>query len=103
MAAQEGSIEEVTEETTTPAPPRPKFGRGLSRRYSLYPSKSSLGTVRGALTAAIDIVKFLYTNEFTRFVYLYTIYCDLTLLYSNLINHLNICNCLIYESLIFFL
>lgn len=45
---------------------RPSFGRGLSRQYSLYPSKPSLKSWRGVLTVAIDTVKFLYTNDFTR-------------------------------------
>lgn len=46
--------------------PRPSFGRGLSRQYSLYPSKPPLKSWRGALTAVLDTVKFLYTNDFTR-------------------------------------
>lgn len=52
-------------------PPAPKLGRGLSRQYSIYPRKPSLKTLLGTLTAAIDVVKFLYTNDFTRFSYNY--------------------------------
>lgn len=59
----EGTVAQVSEA------PRPAFGRGLSRQYSIYPSKPSLKTLRGALTAAIDVIKFLYTNEFTRSVW----------------------------------
>jgi hypothetical protein len=44
----------------------PRLGRGLSRQYSLYPRKPSLGSIKGLVTRAIDVVKFLYTNEFTR-------------------------------------
>uniref|UniRef100_A0A1X7UV77 Uncharacterized protein n=1 Tax=Amphimedon queenslandica TaxID=400682 RepID=A0A1X7UV77_AMPQE len=49
-------------------PPAPKLGRGLSKQYSIYPRKPSLKTLLGTLTAAIDVVKFLYSNDFTRSV-----------------------------------
>ena len=50
----------------TPEASKPRFGRGLSRQYSLYPSKPSVTTVKGLFVAAVDVVKFLYTNDFTR-------------------------------------
>ena len=45
---------------------RPRFGRGLSRQYSLYPRTAPISTVKGAVTAAVDMIKFLYGNDFTR-------------------------------------
>lgn len=63
MADSEGS---PSAGTKTPPPPPPKLGRGLSKQYSIYPRKLSLNTIRGAVTGAIDIIKFLYTNDFTR-------------------------------------
>ena len=65
---------------------RPSFGRGLSRQYSLYPSRPSLKSWRGVLTVAIDTVKFLYTNDFTRYIYIIYIYMYIYILYVHVCN-----------------